>query len=316
MKIKTIKLKLAKVSISVFKLFLKLLFFGFFQGDLQKYLNVLKTGFRKLNRSRFFKLLAFSPPSQNVVLVIKSGTFIPEFYYFSSQRDDLQYSSRLDFRDWELITLNFFFLLARNRKNILDIGSYSGIYAVIAGLANPSAAVFAFEPNSDSRSMIARNVELNGLISQISVEEFGLGDRIGKFKLFKHNQNLVNSGASMLKESEIFEQVEVRTLDVFLSNTSVDLIKIDVEGFETNIFRGGINLLANSSAIVISEALSSVELDHQAQVLLNYGYAKPIQISEVGSDSRNFIWHKPSDLSEVTYNLNLARMKCASQVMR
>ena len=289
----------------------ELFIYIFFRNDLPRYLNFVKFGKDIDCLSRFSRILVLLPLPRNSILTIQSKSFLPNFLYYSQKKDDLQYSCRLNFDEWEIISLNFFYLWAKDCKYILDVGSYSGVYAVLGALASPTAHVFAFEPNSDTRLMLSENVALNGLNSQITVERFGLGDRIGDFKLFKRDSNSLNSGASLIHSANEFEEISVIKLDNYLPDSLVNLIKIDVEGFESEVLQGGIELISRNSPVILCEALSQSDLVKQAEVLLKFGYLNPIRVSENGSDSRNFVWCTSSDFNRVNEILNLARHKFA-----
>ncbi len=86
---------------------------------------------------------------------------------------------------------------------ILDVGSYNGIYALVAGVVNPKARVITFEPEQININHIHKNIELNGLnrenievfegvvtdvdgVATFSIHEGGTGGSIG-------NGNRVNS---------------------------------------------------------------------------------------------------------------------------
>src|SRR4051812_31722330 len=81
-------------------------------------------------------------------------------------RGDDWISNQVFWRGWsgyEPETTPLFFDLAREADVVLDVGAYVGFFTVLAGLANPRARVFAFEPMPDNVERLRAHVELNGL---------------------------------------------------------------------------------------------------------------------------------------------------------
>jgi hypothetical protein len=80
------------------------------------------------------------------------------------------------------------------------------------------------------------------------VANIGLGDAEGQFELIvdtptNRGGNRILLSNEMKKESSL---IHVKTLDNWIKNeniTNVDLMKIDVEGFELNVLKGGIETI-------------------------------------------------------------------------
>jgi hypothetical protein len=53
--------------------------------------------------------------------------------------------------------------------------------------------------------------------------------------------------------NENYITIEVTTLDDFLNNIPVDIIKIDVEGYEVKVFKGSSNILSKHKPVIFSE---------------------------------------------------------------
>ena len=70
----------------------------------------------------------------------------------------------------------------------------------------------------------------------------GLGSTKGKLKFTKYH-GTVNHVATENEKDTI--DVEVNTLDAILSEQNPTLLKIDVEGFETEVLKGAVNTLNN-----------------------------------------------------------------------
>jgi FkbM family methyltransferase len=134
---------------------------------------------------------------------------------------------------------------------MFDVGAHHGLYSVIAATrVGPSGQVVAFEPSPRERRRMETHRRINRL-EQMSIEPLGLGSEPGRASLFLPKRK--DSGFNSMKPSDDLRassdeiEVEISTLDEYISRRSiprVDLIKIDVEGGELNVLKGGAHLLA------------------------------------------------------------------------
>jgi FkbM family methyltransferase len=172
-------------------------------------------------------------------------------------------------------------LLAGRSRLFLDIGSNIGIYAVYVGVKFPAVKVFAFEPVP---SIFAKNVlfhRANGLPEQ-TVCKLALGDRDGAQKIFlpqlaciEEEQTATLNEKSWQAHAEKVEAIEIQcqTLDTFMVKTplpaGVCCVKIDVEGFEAAVLRGGKVFFKERRPWIICELLPREEFDPATRTLTN-----------------------------------------------
>lgn len=142
------------------------------------------------------------------------------------------------------------FLLHFLREDDLfvDAGANVGAYTLLAS-GEVGAQTVAVEPVPRTFSFLFDNVHLNRLDGQVRLYNIGLGSAKGKLK-FTSSHDTVNHVATRDEPGVI--DVEVRTLDDLAEKVPA-LIKIDVEGFETEVLRGARKLLSDSTlkAIII-----------------------------------------------------------------
>ena len=156
------------------------------------------------------------------------------------------------------------FLIQRLRPGdfVLDIGGNVGQYAVLfSALVAPSGNVITFEPDSNHRGVLHRNLQLNGFSDRVTVEGIALSDQNGTHVFFsrKNDQmcSLVRSGLGTNASSPDVKEQIVKTarLDDYLKMKELSFpnwVKIDTEGAEVNVLRGARELL-KSKAIIICE---------------------------------------------------------------
>ncbi len=144
--------------------------------------------------------------------------------------------------------------LVVNKKNpvCFDIGANKGQTIYLLQHCFVSPAIHSFEPASTSYAALAEQ----SFGEQVHIYQLALGSEVGvaEFNTFKHSE--LNSflamnadkGENMFAEEEVIavESVQVDTLDCFCvahAIDRIDLLKIDTQGFELPVLRGGIGLL-------------------------------------------------------------------------
>lgn len=140
--------------------------------------------------------------------------------------------------EFEAMAFAMHFLRANDR--FVDVGANVGAFTVLAaGVAG--ATVTAFEASPDTFQMLKRNIGLNGLNDRVNAINAAVGRTEGtaQFSVGLGTENFVasNGGAG--------ESVTVKMipLDKELAGNPPALIKVDVEGFETEVFGGAMQTL-------------------------------------------------------------------------
>lgn len=126
---------------------------------------------------------------------------------------------------------------------VLDIGANIGLHALACAEARPDATVYAFEPSPATAELLAANVRNNKLGARIHIIREAVSDSIGTATLHECDDNAFSSlkdthrkhvvGTTQVPTTTLDEIVKTRRLD------RVDVMKIDVEGFEGHVIRGG-----------------------------------------------------------------------------
>src|SRR5450432_901307 len=160
----------------------------------------------------------------------------------------------------------------RPGMTVLDIGAHHGLYTLLASKrVGAVGRVIAFEPSGRERKRLIRHVWVNRC-ANVSVERMALGDCAGEAGLFvvEGQQDWCNSLRAPAVEGRTQTiRVEVRTLDEVLERlgiSSVDFIKLDVEGAELSFLRG-------ASALLRSEWRPAILAEVQDMRTEPWGYA-------------------------------------------
>jgi FkbM family methyltransferase len=135
------------------------------------------------------------------------------------------------------------------RGRVLDVGANLGSYALPMAKAYPGLELVCFEPQPLVCDLLRKNIELNQLSNVVThalalsdsagevtatLPEYELEPNIGAFSLDEevqaHDYEVKTRGAT--------QTVQLRTLDSF-DFREVRMLKVDVEGLELSVLRGG-----------------------------------------------------------------------------
>ena len=137
-----------------------------------------------------------------------------------------------------------------------DIGANMGFYSLIGAKAvGINGRVHCFEPSPRMFGELQYNVNLNGF-KNIRMNRAALGEKVGTACLSRHERGKEVYGriAAIDKAGGDYDEVEVNTLDRYIENAGIDkidLIKIDVEGAELQVFKGARKTLSKPNAPII-----------------------------------------------------------------
>lgn len=150
--------------------------------------------------------------------------------------------------------IRFLASVVRPGMTILDIGANIGLYTALLGKATgPAGRVYAFEPDPESLSFLRKTIAANQF-SHVEVVPTAAAAQTGTRRLYTCSQN---RGDNRLYENELadgFLDVEVIRIDDYLKsiNTNrVDLIKIDVQGFEAEVIAGLEQTIRSSPKLIL-----------------------------------------------------------------
>jgi len=127
-------------------------------------------------------------------------------------------------------------------STLIDIGANIGYFSLLAAKISPTVKVIAFEPVSYLFNALTKNIELNNF-KNIQAVNAAIGDENGSNPIYL--SSIENRGMSSFQKPENYsgqiEMVNIFTLDNWIADNSinrVDLIKIDVEGYELSVLKG------------------------------------------------------------------------------
>jgi FkbM family methyltransferase len=201
---------------------------------------------------------------------------------------------------FESLSLRIWRELVLSSRHILDVGAFTGVYALTAAHANPEARVFCFEPIKGSLNRLMVNLAVNRQVENVRVSDAAVGDTDGtaEMNLFNAPRTMLGgtssyallSGSSLVqkgtKEVVAREPVRMTRLDTFVRDHDVDrvdLVKIDVERAEKMVLAGMSDVVHEHRPHLLVEVFSGENLQEVAGMLPSYSFAV---IDEVEQSAR------------------------------
>ncbi|NCA72520.1 MAG: FkbM family methyltransferase [Sphingobacteriia bacterium] len=130
----------------------------------------------------------------------------------------------------------------------VDIGANVGSYSMLGGATG--AHCLSIEPIPSTFSWLTQNIAINAFGDRVRALNLGLGREDGRLR-FTGGLDTVNHVLAEGEAAENLMEVPVRTLDSVLDGESPALIKMDVEGFETEVLAGAERALADPGLLAI-----------------------------------------------------------------
>jgi FkbM family methyltransferase len=155
----------------------------------------------------------------------------------------------------------------------------------------------SIEPISATYSQLLDNINLNCIGERVVALNIGIGEESG-FLHFTAGLDTVNHVVAKSEKGIESIRVKIERLDDVLSNFEPKIIKIDVEGFETNVIAGADRVLSRKSLMaVIMELNGSGERygfdeNRLHRTMLKYGFRPfrylPFERRLVALDGQSF----------------------------
>lgn len=242
---------------------------------------------------------------ENFTLVTKMD--YPNHEILLNINSQLEYSLRTISCKKEPETIGWIEEYIKPGETIFDIGANVGAYSlVIDKFLEGHCQVYAFEPSFSNFSQLSTNIFLNQAIGRVIPLSIALSDRteIGNFHYSSlvsgtatHTLEEIHSSTAENQSTIVYKQpIVCYRLDDFIEYFGVPIpnhIKLDVDGLELSILRGGVKTLNHSSLKTI---LVEIEEGSQRSIDLIYllkeaGFALLTQ-------------HKHGPIKDRVYNYN------------
>ena len=159
-------------------------------------------------------------------------------------------------------------------ETVIDIGSNKGQFVLLIEKLFNNKVIYSFEPIYESlkkqknffkykKNLFFYNI---GLGNEKSKKIINITNRIDSSSFLKVNQNEYKNDDYIIKEER---EISMNTLDEVMINEQIKepiLIKIDVQGFELEVLKGGVNFLKKTKFIIIEVSDKEIYKNQSTQI--------------------------------------------------
>ncbi len=143
---------------------------------------------------------------------------------------------------------------APSRGIFVDVGANIGWHAIHAARCFSVETVIAFEPDAFNAWLLDRNLRLNG-IENVVISNCAVGMHQGIARLYTYKRSNLGRHSLLTDYGYGSRAVPITDLDralaaLGLSNNSVLILKIDVEGYEPAVIAGAQQTLARTDVVI------------------------------------------------------------------
>jgi FkbM family methyltransferase len=170
-------------------------------------------------------------------------------YYFSNESIMLishMYTTKecIKFKDF----------LPKKDDIVFDIGASIGVYTLIySKLVGENGKVLAFEPNNQAFNLLTKNIKINRFKNIVAFNK-AVWSKSTSIKM--KMGNIISFDKAFNGNGDNVYEIKAVTIDNIVRKLSlkrVNLIKVDVEGSEVEVLKGGINTLRKFKPKLIIE---------------------------------------------------------------
>lgn len=155
-------------------------------------------------------------------------------------------------------------LIDPNSKIVFDIGANCGIFSAFALDYIKSCKVYAFEPARDLIPVIKINCPDKRRISifEVAVSNNNRPAYLYINKYCQQTNSLKKTSVEMFSKNLSKEEVKCVVLDDFVKKNkikNIDVLKVDVQGFESKVFEGAKNILPQVKQLFVESSWMDID---------------------------------------------------------
>lgn len=170
---------------------------------------------------------------------------------------------------------------------VIDIGAHMGVFSFfLAKQVGAAGKVFSFEPAPLTYSILSETIRFNHLESIVNARQEAVSDENKQLEFYIYNNSRISSGNSLSPRNPAGTphavKVNTITLDDFFKekdlSAKVAFIKIDAEGAELEILKGGKETILRYKPYITLEVHPRVFMDKMTvmkeifDTATSYGY--------------------------------------------
>lgn len=215
----------------------------------------------------------------------------------------LNISNRSEIRLYEQIFVEEVFsfkeISTKIKKNcpvIFDLGANCGFFSFYALDFFPGGNIHAFEPQRSLLKKFQKTIHRNSLSNRITLNQCAVGRTAGEMEFFENRSPI---SASLIREKVSSRSirkkypVQVTNLDIYAkenSISSVDILKIDVEGSELDVVQGGKEVLDQVKVVFVEVHPPFCTAQEIERLLNTHGLHRSIQLERAQSAGQDLVF--------------------------
>lgn len=223
--------------------------------------------------------LSFEKSEQKKIIKKLSG--IKMYLYKDSSLSVLIYNNR-----FENDEIQFIKKFLKKGHRLIDIGANIGLFSLIAAkIVTDEGRVISFEPTPITFDRLVENIRLNNFLN-IQPIPLALSDKNSELSLFCHIDGKDAWNTFATPQNGNYTTINVKTvcLDDYCKEnyelfSDINLMKIDAEGWEIPIIKGGKDFLGSEKAPALLIEFSDLQAERANykcsdlyDLLISYGY--------------------------------------------
>jgi len=178
-------------------------------------------------------------------------------------------------------------------RTIVDLGAHAGLAALYFRMQSPNAKIYAVEADELNYGILLKNLQVGIESGQV----FALHAAIARENGTMYLQRSILSYNNTVSESVTGLSIRGISMEQLLDDyqiTMIDILKIDIEGAETDLFSMGTAWLRKVRNILI-EIHSDVSMERFKQSIVSHGF----KIEQRTGEHETIYWaYKPSDSNQ------------------
>ncbi len=193
-----------------------------------------------------------------------------------------------------------------SKPTIFDIGANIGIVSIIAGKIRPGGRVFSFEAGAGVFEVLKDNV-INNFMLNVTPVHCAVADFDGTIS-FSENSAYGHAVEESDQNDQQLSTVPCYSIDTHVDQyapSGVDLIKLDIEGFEPQALKGAIRTIRSFDPVFLMEV--------NPWCIENYGKVDFAEFMRSIFNEFNYVyiinkhWHEDRPIREINFE-NLMEM--------
>jgi FkbM family methyltransferase len=158
-------------------------------------------------------------------------------------------------KQWEPQTRAIWSTLVETGKGVIDVGAYTGVYAIASAMMG--ASVTAIEPHPINYRRLRDNAAINSVKMKMLCAAASDGsDSDGFVRLRMKREDGLSDTASLIESWPCGVHVRAVRIDELRLPAPTNLIKIDVERYETRVLAGARGMIMQFKPLVLVECLN------------------------------------------------------------